>query len=71
VRGLQQPTDGRFCRRSSQPVTELPLLTDPQYRRKAQKIQAELARHDGPVEAAGLLEQPARTGRPVLKTEIR
>ena len=43
------------------------VLSNPQYRRRAQQIQAELARHDGPAEAAGLLEQLAATQRPVLQ----
>jgi UDP:flavonoid glycosyltransferase YjiC (YdhE family) len=42
------------------------VLSNPQYRQKAQQIQAELGQHDAPTEAARLLEQLAETRRPLL-----
>lgn len=42
------------------------LLCDPTYRQRAQQIQADLAQHDAPQEAADLLERLAATKRPVL-----
>lgn len=45
------------------------VLADAQYRANARKVQAELARHDGPAEAATLLERLAATGQPVLRAE--
>lgn len=41
------------------------VLNDPKYRSRAQRIQAELARHDAPREAALLLEQLAETRQPI------
>ena len=43
-------------------------LSDPRYRQKARQIQAEIASHDAPREAALLLEQLAETKKPVLST---
>lgn len=45
------------------------VLTDAHYRANARRIQAEMARHDGPAEAATLLERLATTGRPVLRPD--
>jgi MGT family glycosyltransferase len=45
------------------------VLADGRYRANARRIRAELARHDGPAEAAALLERLAATGRPVLRPE--
>lgn len=45
------------------------LLADPRYRATARRIQAELARHDGPAEAAVLIERLIATGRPVLRPD--
>jgi UDP:flavonoid glycosyltransferase YjiC (YdhE family) len=45
------------------------VLSNPAYRQRAQAIQADYARHDGPAEAARLLEQLAATGQPVLRAE--
>jgi UDP:flavonoid glycosyltransferase YjiC (YdhE family) len=42
------------------------LLSNAQYRKQAQRIQAELAAHDAPTEAAELLEQLAETRQPIL-----
>lgn len=42
------------------------VLAGPGYRRAAQRVQADYARHDAPREAATLLEALADTGRPVL-----
>jgi UDP:flavonoid glycosyltransferase YjiC (YdhE family) len=44
------------------------LLSNPSYRQKAQQLQAEIATHDAPTEAALLLEQLAETKKPVLST---
>ena len=43
------------------------VLSDTRYRANARRIQGALARHDGPAEAAALLERLAATGRPVLR----
>ena len=45
------------------------VLGDAAYRANARQVQAELARHDGPAEAATLLERLAATGLPVLRQE--
>jgi len=45
------------------------VLSNPQYRERARRIRVELAQHDGPTEAARLLEQLAETKRPVLQPE--
>jgi UDP:flavonoid glycosyltransferase YjiC (YdhE family) len=45
------------------------LLDDGHYRARARTLQAEYARYDAVTIAAGLLEQLAATGRPVLRTE--
>jgi UDP:flavonoid glycosyltransferase YjiC (YdhE family) len=45
------------------------VLADAQYRVNARRIQAEMARHDGPAEAATLLECLAATGRPVPRAK--
>ncbi|GAA2411570.1 glycosyltransferase [Actinomadura vinacea] len=42
------------------------VLTDPDFRRNAERVQADFARHDPPAEAAELLERLATTGRPVV-----
>ena len=42
------------------------VLSTPSYREKARELQAELARHDAPAEAAALLEQLAATRQPVF-----
>jgi UDP:flavonoid glycosyltransferase YjiC (YdhE family) len=42
------------------------LLSEPGYRQKARQLQAELAQHDAPAEAATLLERLADTQRPVV-----
>ena len=44
------------------------VMTRPAYADRARAIQADLARHDAAQEAAALLEQLARTRRPVLRT---
>lgn len=41
------------------------VLDDPSFRRNAKRVQADFAQHDGPTEAALLLEQLAQTKRPV------
>ena len=43
------------------------VLSDPQYRQKAQQLKAELSKHDAPTEAAVLLERLAETKRPVVE----
>ena len=47
------------------------ILSDQRFRKGAQKIQAESARHDPPTEAAILIEQLAITQRPVLVTQFQ
>ncbi|MBE1530506.1 glycosyltransferase [Actinomadura algeriensis] len=42
------------------------VLTDPAFRRNAERVRADFARHDPPAEAADLLERLAATGRPVI-----
>lgn len=42
------------------------VLTEPDFRQRARQLQAELAQHDAPPEAAALLERLAETQRPVL-----
>lgn len=42
------------------------VLAEPGYRQRARQLQAELARHDAPAEAASLLERLADTQRPVV-----
>jgi MGT family glycosyltransferase len=44
------------------------VLRDPSYRQRAEEIQHDLAKHDGPAEAADLLEQLAATKKPVLRS---
>jgi len=44
------------------------VLRDPSYRQRAEEIQHDLAAHDGPAEAADLLEQLAATHKPVLRS---
>ena len=41
------------------------VLRDPSYRQRAEEIQHDLAAHDGPAEAADLLEHLAATHKPV------
>jgi len=41
------------------------VLTEPDFRQRARQLQAELAQHDAPAEAAALLERLAHTQRPV------
>lgn len=43
------------------------VLRTPGYRQHARRLQADLARHDAPTEAALLLEELARTKRPVVE----
>jgi UDP:flavonoid glycosyltransferase YjiC (YdhE family) len=43
------------------------VLNVPSYRQQAQRLQAELAAHDAPTEAALLLEQLAATRQPVVE----
>jgi UDP:flavonoid glycosyltransferase YjiC (YdhE family) len=45
------------------------VLSNPQYREGARRIQVELAQHDAPTEAAHLLEHLAETKQPVLQPE--
>lgn len=45
------------------------LLGEPAFRAGAQRLQADFARHNGPVESADLIERLARTRRPVLRPE--
>jgi MGT family glycosyltransferase len=45
------------------------ILRDPSYRQRAAEIQRDLATHDGPAEAAQLLEQLAATRKPVLRSD--
>ncbi|MBO0881588.1 MAG: hypothetical protein J2P17_14860 [Mycobacterium sp.] len=45
------------------------VLDDPACRGHARRIQADFARHDGPREAADLLERVAATSRPVFRAE--
>jgi UDP:flavonoid glycosyltransferase YjiC (YdhE family) len=42
------------------------VLATPDFRKKAQRLQAEIATHDAPTEAAVLLERLAETRAPVL-----
>lgn len=42
------------------------VLSEPSYRQKARRLQAELTQHDAPSEAAALLERLADTQRPVV-----
>jgi UDP:flavonoid glycosyltransferase YjiC (YdhE family) len=42
------------------------VLSEPSYRQRARELQAELAQHDPPAEAATLLERLADTQRPVV-----
>ncbi|MFP5282087.1 MAG: glycosyltransferase [Actinomycetes bacterium] len=44
------------------------VLADPTYRQAAQCVAADLGAHDGPAEAAALLETLAATGAPVLRS---
>lgn len=44
------------------------VLATPGFRQQARKLQAEIATHDAPTEAAVLLEQLARTREPVVST---
>ena len=44
------------------------ILRDPSYRMRAAEIQRDFAGHDGPAEAADLLEQLAVTRKPVLRS---
>ena len=44
------------------------VLRDPAYRSSARRLQAEYARYDGSTMAAQLIEQLARTGRPVTSS---
>jgi MGT family glycosyltransferase len=43
------------------------VLEEPTYRDHARRIQSDFARHDGPREAADLLERVAATARPVVR----
>ncbi len=43
------------------------VLSQPQYRQAAQKLKAELSKHDAPAEAAVLLERLAETRQPVVE----
>lgn len=58
--------------KSSAPTAErvraavLTVLREPRYRERAQALQAALAGHNGPQEAAGLLERLAETRQPVF-----
>lgn len=45
------------------------MLNDSTFRNKAKRLQAEYARHDGPTEAAILLEKLATTKQPVLNAQ--
>jgi len=45
----------------------LSVLTHPRYTAAAARIADDLSRHDAPAEAADLLEELARTGKPVLR----
>jgi MGT family glycosyltransferase len=47
------------------------ILGNPTFHKKAQQIQADLARHDAPTEAAQLLEQLAETRQPILTQPVR
>jgi len=42
------------------------VLAEPSYRQRARQLQAELAQHDAPAEAAALLERLAETQRPAV-----
>ncbi len=42
------------------------MLSEPRYRQRVRELQAELAQHDAPTEAATLLERLADTQRPVV-----
>ena len=59
--------------KTNRPTTEqlrtaiFSVLRDPAYRQRAQEIQQDFATHDGPAEAADLLEQLAATRKPVLR----
>ena len=59
--------------KTNRPTTEqlrraiFSVLRDPAYRQRAQEIQQDLATHNGPAEAADLLEQLAATRKPVLR----
>jgi UDP:flavonoid glycosyltransferase YjiC (YdhE family) len=46
------------------------VLGNPRYRRNAQRIQADYARHNASEEAATLLERLAATGQPVLREAV-
>ncbi|NTU78597.1 MAG: hypothetical protein HGA45_04200 [Chloroflexales bacterium] len=46
-------------------------LTDPRYRRSAERIRDDYARHNAPEAAGELLEQLAATGQPVLRQTPR
>jgi MGT family glycosyltransferase len=46
------------------------VLQDPAYRTRAQQIQANLAQHNAPAEAAALLEHLACTRQPVLRVHL-
>lgn len=45
------------------------LLGEPGFRAGARRLQADLARHNGPVESADLIERLARTREPVLRSD--
>lgn len=64
--GINLKTDAPTPDQVREAVTTV--LSDCRYRRKARQIQAEMAGHDAPREAALLLEHLAVTKKPVLST---
>jgi MGT family glycosyltransferase len=63
--GIRLPTDAPAADVLQTAVREV--LDDSRYAHAAARIAADLGRHDAPAEAAALLEELARTGRPVLR----
>lgn len=62
--GINLKTNTPTAEQVRQAVTQV--LQEPGYRRKARQLQAELAAHDAPAEAAVLLERLATTKQPVI-----
>jgi UDP:flavonoid glycosyltransferase YjiC (YdhE family) len=62
--GINLKTDRPTPQRVQEAVKRV--LSEPRYRQRARELQAELAQHDAPAEAATLLERLADTQRPVV-----
>ena len=62
--GINLKTDRLTPQRVQEAVKRA--LSEPRYRQRARELQAELAQHDAPAEAATLLARLADTQRPVV-----